>query len=565
MVSRLRWPAALSTLLVLAAVARIGFSYGHTAQTFDEPCHISAGIEFLDKKTYTLDPVHPPLSRIAIALPLYAAGERYPKLPVSDPDSYNYNVVGNHILYDSGHFTRNLMLARMGVLPFFVLGALIVYLWAVRIGGERAGLFAVLLYTTTPTILAFSSIAYTDIVAASTQVAALFAFYLWLEDPTRVRLLWFGLSLGFAFLAKLTSVLFLPVAGLCMFLVWLLMAAKREELQLMRRARQGVGALAIAAVIVWGGYRFSLKPIQEVTGLSPSAMPSFQHFPAFARSTLQRVVIQNPRLPAPELLHGVAVAWVLNKSTSASYLFGHIKAGGWWYFYLCALAVKLPLPLLILFGLSVALLLKEKREAKQYLPLAALLGVLLITTGVSYQVGIRHILVGLPLIAIVAATGLQSWLNHASWRSAATLLLLALTAWQIGESAKAQGNFLAYFNELSGNDPSKILSTGCDLDCGQDLYYLVRELQSHHVSKVTLAVWTSADLDKSGLPAHDLPTDNREMPGWIAVSSRAYRCGDFDHRELPPHSFDWLDRYSPVASVGRTIKLYYINASPRQN
>ncbi len=137
--------AALSCLVVLISLYRIVASYPHTAEAFDEPCHVAAGMEFLDKGTYTLDPVHPTLARIAIALPLYMAGERYPNLPPSDPGSSNYNVVGNHILYDSGHLLRNLELARLGVLPFFILGAITVYLWTRRLGADLAAFLAVLL------------------------------------------------------------------------------------------------------------------------------------------------------------------------------------------------------------------------------------------------------------------------------------------------------------------------------------------------------------------------------------------------------------------------------------
>jgi hypothetical protein len=318
----------LSGLLVVIALVRICLTYSDTAQAFDEPCHVAAGIEFLDKKTYSLDPVHPPLSRIAIALPLYIAGERYPKLPADDPQSYNYNVVGNHILYDSEHLQRNLALARLGVLPFFVLGAIVVFLWTLHISGELSAVLAVFFYTTTPTILAFSSIAYTDIVAASTQLAALFAFSLCLEQLTRLRTLWLALTLGLALLAKLTTVLFLPAAGCCMFLLWLLKTRPTQR-DLLQRALNWLGAFALALLILWGGYRFSLKPVQEVTGFTASSMPIFQHFPAFARPILKRAVLDNPRLPAPELFNGVSRAWVLNNAGSPSYLFGHMRVGGW--------------------------------------------------------------------------------------------------------------------------------------------------------------------------------------------------------------------------------------------
>lgn len=555
----------LSALLVLIGMVRIILSYADTAQAFDEPCHVAAGIEYLDRGTYTLDPVHPPLSRIAIALPLYAAGERYPVLAASDPGAHNYNVVGNHILYDSGHLRRNLFLARIGVLPFFVLGALTTFLWTLRVGTHWAALLAVFLYTTTPTILAFSSIAYTDIVAASTQMTALFVFSLWLEAPTGRHALWLGLSGGLAFLAKLTSVLFLPAAGVCMLFVWLLTAGNYKKFNFRRRSMQMLGAFVLAAIVIWAGYRFSLKPIRQATGWGLATMPSFQHFPLFMRSTMRDVLLQNRRLPAPELLSGVSQAWVLNRIGSASYLFGEIKSGGWWYFYLCALGVKLPLPLLILFAIGLVSLVTARRRDLQCLPLAGLVGVLLITTHVSYQVGIRHILVCLPLITVVAATGVDLWRTNASHRPARLMFLAVLILWQAGESARAQPDFIAYFNELSGKDPSRVLVTGCDLDCGQDLYRLAAELRARHVDRLTLAVWSSADPDRSGLPPYEAPWEAGSPNGWIAVSSRALRTGDVLHRSLSPNTFDWLKPYTPVANVGKTIKLYYVSQPSKQN
>ena len=210
------WIAVIA--LTLLAVLRVAASYKNTAQGFDEPCHVAAAIELLAKGTYALDPVHPPLSRIGIGLPLYLAGERYPQLSPFDPESQNYNVVGNAILYGDGHYLRNLILARCGVLPFFVLGIAIVFLWARREFGDLAALMAVALFTSLPSVLAFASIAYSDMAAASTQAAFLLVFTTWLDTPTKKATLWLGVTAGLASLAKLTSFLFLPSAALAIVL-----------------------------------------------------------------------------------------------------------------------------------------------------------------------------------------------------------------------------------------------------------------------------------------------------------------------------------------------------------
>jgi hypothetical protein len=136
-----RWPVVVCALLALVGVLRIISSYPLTSLTFDEPCHLAAAIELLARHTYKLDPVHPPLARIAIGLRLYLAGERYPKLSLPDQEITEHDV-GNAILSDSGHYARNLALARMGVLPFFLLATAIIFLWARREYGNLAAVMA---------------------------------------------------------------------------------------------------------------------------------------------------------------------------------------------------------------------------------------------------------------------------------------------------------------------------------------------------------------------------------------------------------------------------------------
>ncbi len=571
-----KFAPALACLIVFVSVIRILASYGSTAQAFDEPCHVAAAIEFLDHGTYALDPVHPPLARIAIGLPLLIAGERYPHLADTDPGRRDYNIVGNHILYDSGHFVRNLLLARLGVLPFFLLGAWVVYRWAHHASGKPAAVLAVFLFCTTPTVLAFSSIAYTDIVAASTQLAAMFCFALWLELPSRSRTLLMALAFGLALLAKFTTLLYLPAACLLMAGVWAWKRGRTEPFSWAARSRKLLAAMAIALLIVWGGYRFSIRRLHEVTGITASNLPRFQHLPAPLRSPARRLVLYDPLLPAPELLNGLASAWFLNRVGTQSYLLEHTKSGGWWYFFLLAIGVKTPLPLLILFGVGSAALL-ARQDSISIMPLAALSGVLLITMRVSYQVGTRHVLVALPLAAVLAGIGIAALLErfyrawhtadiHAArnWRFACSAsVIVLLFVWQASESLKSQPDFLAYFNQLAGKDPSAVLVMGCDLDCGEDLYRLAAELHLRHVDHLTLAIWSSADITRYGLPEYEIADAAKPLQGWVALSSRASRIGDVLHQSVSTAYLAELEKQEPVANVGKTIRLYHLpEASP---
>ncbi|HSR62455.1 MAG TPA: hypothetical protein VLN56_03510 [Gammaproteobacteria bacterium] len=52
------------SLLLLLAVVRIISTYGVFSQTYDEPAHIAAGLEWLERGTYQLEVDHPPLARV---------------------------------------------------------------------------------------------------------------------------------------------------------------------------------------------------------------------------------------------------------------------------------------------------------------------------------------------------------------------------------------------------------------------------------------------------------------------------------------------------------------------
>jgi 4-amino-4-deoxy-L-arabinose transferase-like glycosyltransferase len=559
----MRSVALVVALVALVALFRTVQTYAITAQGFDEPCHISAALEWLDRHTYKLDPVHPPLARVAIGLPLLLAGERYPSLPSDDPATQDYNVVGNHIIYGSGHFARTLALARSSMLPFLVLEIVLVFLWARREFGELAGVLAAALFSTLPIVLAFAGLAYTDLPASCMQFALFFAFSTWLDRPTTRSTVLLGIAAGFALLSKFTILLFFPAVAAALVLCKLLGGYDEPHAKVDWRAWLGKASTAgtIAIIVLWAGYGFSVGHVRESMQLTPGNMPSFQHFPGPVRSIARDMVTSDWALPAPALLRGIADAWVLNKSGSQGYLLGKIKTGGWWYFFLVAVAVKTPLPFLILCMAGFAVLLAQKRERRwqALAPAVSAIAVLIVTMGVSYNAGLRHVLIVFPLLAVVGGFGAgYLWQLPGRARFSARVLVAGLLLCQGLASFGARSDYIAYFNPLAGKDPSKVLLTGCDLDCGQDLYRLADELRAQHISHVNIAMWSSAELSYMGLPEMEVLPPFHPVTGWVAISARSLRFGDVFHTTYPPHAFDWLNQYPPKEWVGKTIRLYYV-------
>src|SRR5271165_7058662 len=156
-------------LLAGIGVARIVSTYHVFSQTTDEPAHVATGMEWLQRGTYTFEPLHPPLARVAVAIGPYLSGLRL-------DGRQNLWIEGNELLLANGRYLHNLSLARLGVIPFFLLATCLAWYWARARYGDRPALVAMFLFTTSPVVLAHSGLATTDMAATATFTAAVFAY-----------------------------------------------------------------------------------------------------------------------------------------------------------------------------------------------------------------------------------------------------------------------------------------------------------------------------------------------------------------------------------------------------
>ena len=554
----LRFAYTLTALVLVIAIWRIVKVDGARPQGFDEPAHVAAGMEWLQFHTYRLDPLHPPVGRLATAGLLYLSGVRFRETnSASLPQFWD---AGNSILYQ-GDYLHNLFLARIGILPFFAMMLITVFVWTRRQFGEFAALMAVMLLSTLPVILSFSSLAYTDFPAACLQLCCILAFAEWLDRRSLASSAALGALFGLAVLTKFTSLLYIPLAAAAILLSRFYCANKPSNGTRHASLSLRVALAALTAILVtWGGYRFSVGPIDEALGISKQPMPSFQHFPGPLRGIARESISSDWRIPAPSLFAGLAQVWVLNKSRPDAYLFQKFKPGGWWYFFLVDALFKTPIPFLIFvavgcrsfYGWVLA------RDWKPLVPLLAALSILLFTTTVSIDSGLRHILVVFPFLAMIAGGGAQKLWDLPKKVYVGKAALVVMLGWQCATTLRPGTDWISYFNGLAGKDPSKIIISGCDLDCGQDVLNLSEELRRRSAKDVALALWTSADLQKMNLPQFSVLEPFQPRSGWVAVSARAMREGSVQHKGYPPGAFSWLDQHRPVAQIGSTIRLYYL-------
>jgi Dolichyl-phosphate-mannose-protein mannosyltransferase len=537
-------PAFALIACLAVALARIVATYPVFNQTWDEPAHVAAGMQWIDRGTYTYEPLHPPLARVFTAIGPWLAGIR-------SGGHESVWLEGNAILYAGHRYDRNLALARLGVLPFFILATVVVFAWARRLGGTPGAIAATLLFTTLPPILAHAGIATTDMAITSTVVLALFSTDRWLERPTPGRSILLGVALAGALLSKFSALLFLP-AGLAAIAIvrWGTRAPTGEATPKDRRT-SGLRLTYIAALVtIWAGYRFAVGPLTPAAGAGNETSSS-------ASDPLARLA-SAPVFPAPALFEGVGQLAAKTRAGHKSYLLGEVRDTGWWYFFPVALGVKTPLAFILLCAagaLAAARSPPGRNRRLQLEPLAIAIALLLVCIPSRINIGVRHVLPIYPFLAITAGLGLASLLRS---RRAAPVSLLGATlllGWYLVSSARAHPDYLAYFNELAGDHPERIL-VDSDLDSGQDLKRLADTLRARRVTAVWLAYAGSATVAEHGLPRVRWLQPHQPARGWVAASLYSLKLGSLDR---PGHDdFAWLEQYAPVASVGKSIRLYYI-------
>jgi hypothetical protein len=249
----LRRCALLAALLVLIGTLRIVSNYTVLSHTVDEPVHLGAGIEWLDHGTVTGDASHPPLPRGMSAVGPYLAGARW-------THSGNTMQDGLDVLGHDAHYNRMLALARLGILPFFLLACLMVFLWGKHTAGPVAGLIATFLFTTSPPVLAQAGLVTTDMAATAFAAAGAYAALLWAERPDRKRTILLGLALGFGIIAKYSLVVFMPAIWFAMYLAhWPGVRATLSHVR--QRWYSAFAAVAIACLVIWAAFRFTFGPL----------------------------------------------------------------------------------------------------------------------------------------------------------------------------------------------------------------------------------------------------------------------------------------------------------------
>jgi hypothetical protein len=581
--------ASLCALLLVASALLSALAVHGKSATYDEPADIVTAWEALYHGDYRLEGTHPVLWKYLAALPLgtncftsdFASSEQTGGNFMDDLNSF-----GVRMLYgESDHRAdRILFHARLMMLMFELALGAVLAIWAWQLAGPMAAVAATLVFALDPNFLAHAPLVKNDVAAAFSFCVA--AYMLWLigRRVTALRLMAMGVVLGVAVCIKLSTLLLGPIVLLALLiraLAWApwdawRISVKRRIDKLALAAAQCVVWSVMAAVVIWGCYRFrfAVSPDSKV----PSQMTRFVELaPHPTPLAIRLALFARSRRFLPEGWLTDIVALRVTTTQHENFLMGQSSTGGWWYYFPLAFLFKTPLATLAAFVLAVPVLIKSAVRSRTSFDgwwtivcVAAPVVIYgIVAVRGSFDIGLRHIFPIYPFLFLATGVAFGKWWAQrpraAVWIGAALALGLA------AESLAAFPNFIPFFNLAAGGVRGGLdLLSDSNIDWGQDLPLLAEWQRHHEQTPLYLCYFGTAPpayygihyINLAGSYAPDTPGSEafREgkplIPGVIAISATQLQ-GTY----LPPalrEGYRPLQDQTPIAVLGGSIYLYAI-------
>ncbi|MFL6546761.1 MAG: hypothetical protein ACJ8LM_16485, partial [Candidatus Udaeobacter sp.] len=259
-----------------------------------------------------------------------------------------------------------------------------------------------------------------------------------------------------------------------------------------------------------------------------------------------------------------------------SYLRGEFAPDGWWYYYLYAIAIKVPLGTWLLLALAFATRISRPQMVPLRDELALLFPAAVILVFVSSQTGLsEHVRYALPVFPYVFVWIGAFAARLGRHRPILTGMALFALSWSLASSIWIFPHSLSYFNELVGGPtggPNHLIHS--NIDWGQDLLILERWLDRHSQARpMKVAYFGYFDPRHVGLK-FSIPRDlnggvgqyksvDTIPPSWYAISvNLVYGLPHFLYAPdgsrmiLETNSLAAFQKLKPVSTAGYSIYIY---------
>jgi hypothetical protein len=566
-------------VLAIAAFAALGAgNILTTSPVVDEPVHLAAGWSYLETGDYRLNPEHPPLLKLAAALPLrfmraVPATRGWEEARTQTLAQWTWA----HDFFWSGRNDARTMFTRARlVMLLFGLGlAVLVFLWSLELWGWWGGVVSVTLFAFDPNFIAHSGLVTTDVGVTALMFAAVYGFWRCRRRFTAWNVAVFAIAFALAQVAKFSALILVPVI--------LLLALQWRT----RRALLAIGAAAVTTwIVIWGAYRFQASS----SFVSPRRMAVVVD----DWYTVQRLLPQYPGGPPEEVIarerndtrpglmgRMVLFAWrhhllpdaylygfaLVERSSLVRYSFlrGETSMTGFRGFFFWTFLYKTTIPAIAAIG--TALWLSRRRKGVAFL-LWPVVVYTAFAVAAAISIGHRHLFPVYPFLYVLCGA-----LAAMPRRATAFVLLSAVSALCVfvPRPSPMWGRHLSYINEIGGgplDGYEKLIDS--NFDWGQDLVRLGEWVRARQLREpLRLVYFGQADPRAYGVAFVNLPfgsiwepqsdVEVPPRPGYFAISASSYQG-----IQAPPGMSDYWKRYLAEAHAqlvdraGYSILIYRI-------
>ncbi len=562
------------------------FSTKGDSVTMDEASHLPAGYSYLTQKDMRINPEHPPLIKDLAAMPLlFLSGIKFPSDIKAWTDDVNAQWdFGFYFLYGTGNPVDKMILwGRLPMILILILLGFYIFKWTRELFGNKAALLALFLFSFSPTFLAHGRLVTTDVGAATGAFIATYYFIQALKNPSKKSIVLAGISFGLAELCKFSLILLIPFFIFLAIIWWAFKMGK-----LWQTLKILVLVSVIGYVLVWPVYQYHVwnYPPERQVRDTKFLLSSFQY------PQISNIVVWMADKPVLRAYaqYGLGLVMVIQRATggNTTYFLGEVSAAGWKNYFPIVYAIKEPLPfhILTLIALLYACWLIKKpfwqdtwkrvfgwvKSHFSELAMLIFIGIYWTTSLASdLNIGVRHLLPVFPFTMVLISGATFQWLKS-PFLKIKYLLLAILIFWQAFSVIKIYPHFLAYFNEIIGGpDKGYIYTVDSNLDWGQDLKRLKKWVDNPpiggKIEKIYVEYFGGGDAkyylkEKFAPWQGNLSEENFPKGNYLAVSATFLQNG----RGLPVTGFNqlwgnylWLNDYKPIAKIGYSIFIYYID------
>ncbi len=584
----------IAMVIIGVAVVLAITSFWQDSLVVDEIPHIGAGYSYLVKQDMRLNPEHPPLAKDLGTLPLLFLNLNQEVFQTQfwQKDLNGQWNFGRKLIFNSGNNAELIThLVKLPMLLFFILSAVLIFRWAKKLYGNRAGLIALALFSFSPTVLAHSRFVTTDLPALFGVLYATYFFLRYLKNQTAKNFWLASIILGVALLTKFSTFILIPFFfGLALIYAFV---SQKNYLKLpIYSTLLAIAAFIIVVMPVYTFHTWNYPPERQHSDTK-------QFLETYGNRLFADPIVWASDKPVLRIAgeYGLGLLMVTQRSIggNTTYFLGEVSRFGWRNYFPIVYFIKEPLAwwgLALIASITIsksAIHSLENSRARsrgsrgsrmadlrfwftnhfaEFAMLSWLAFYWSLSIHSTLNIGVRHLLPTYPF-AILLVSGQIAKINYKKFKTYG-FLIIALLGWYVLENLSVYPHYLTYFNQIVGGSSGGYrYVVDSNLDWGQDLKRFSQWVEKGGLPKIEFDYFGWADpyyymkdryialTSTKYKDAQDF-IQNNQSDGWLAVSVSFLQGSQGSPDQYKPVNYLWLQGYTPLTTIGNSIFVYRI-------